>query len=61
MNGMEKFFDLPSSFMELLNGLDNGVTVVINEKGHLIVDLKVFNPLTNFVPTEFLKQLPTAM
>ncbi|NBX65676.1 MAG: hypothetical protein EBQ96_01605 [Proteobacteria bacterium] len=59
MGTTESFFNLPMNFIELLNELHPGVSVIINEKGHLIMDLNVFNPLTNFVPTELLQQLPT--
>lgn len=61
MGATENFFNFSMNFIELLNRLDPGVSVIINEKGHLIMDLNVFNPLTNFVPTEVLMQLPTRM
>lgn len=61
MGATENFFNLPMSFMELLNDLAPGVSVIINEQGHLIVDLNVLSPLSHTVPTEFLRQLPTRM
>lgn len=61
MNHKASFFDFPSNIIELINSLDPSVTVVIDSKGNLIVDLRVaVMPLIDQVPMDLMAGLPAA-